>query len=110
VTVTGLAEDAQQFLGPAQSGLGNCAAIHGSGIDVVLTTTRTQAFSPHLFRNVGIEPTERAIVVVKSTQHFHAAFAPIASQVIHVGAPGVVAPDFENLSFTRMQRPRWPFD
>ena len=110
VTVTGLAEDAQQFLGPAQSTLGDCAAIHGSGIDVVLTTIRTQAYSPHLFRNVGIEPAERHIVVVKSTQHFHAGFAPIAARVLHVGAPGVVAPDFENLGYARMQRPRWPFD
>ena len=76
----------------------------------MLTAIRTQAYSPHLFRNVGIEPAERRIVVVKSTQHFHAGFAPLASQVIHVGAPGVVAPDFENLPFTKMQRPRWPFD
>ena len=110
VTVTGLARDAHQFLGPARADLGDCAAIHGSGIDVVLTAIRTQAYSPHLFRNVGIEPAERRIVVVKSTQHFHTGFAPLASQVIHVGAPGVVAPDFENLPFTKMQRPRWPFD
>lgn len=110
VTVTGLAKDAQQTIGGAQSGLGDCVAIHGSGIDVVLTTTRTQAYSPHLFRNVGIEPTERHILIVKSTQHFQAAFAPIASAIIHVAAPGVVAPDFENLVFHKMARPRWPFD
>ena len=110
VTVTGLCEDAWQPFGPARSALGACAAIRGQGIDVVLSAARTQAFDPQLFRNVGIEPADRRIVVVKSTQHFHAGFAPLAVEVLHVGAPGVVAPDFENLAYTKLQRPRWPFD
>jgi len=110
VTLTGLARDAQQPFGKALSGLGDCAAIRGSGIEVVLCATRTQAFDPALFRNVGIEPAERKMVVVKSTQHFHAGFAPLAAEILHVGAPGVVAPDFEALPFAKLSRPRWPFD
>jgi microcystin degradation protein MlrC len=34
-----------------------------------------------LFRNLGIEPTERKLVVVKSTNHFMAAFGPIVLRV-----------------------------
>ena len=32
----------------------------------------------------GIEPSERAIIAVKSSQHFRAAYAPIAADVIVV--------------------------
>ncbi len=67
-------------------------------------------FAPELFTNVGIDPTDRHIVVVKSAQHFHAGFAPIAADILHVGTPGVVAPDYRNLDFHKVVRPRWPFD
>ena len=110
VTVTGIALDAHQPFGPAFSPLGDCVAVSGSGIDIVLNTLRTQAYAPELFSNVGIDPRERHIVIVKSTQHFHAGFAPIAADVLHVGAPGVVAPDYANLTFHKVERPRWPFD
>ncbi|MBT5432794.1 MAG: M81 family metallopeptidase [Alphaproteobacteria bacterium] len=110
VTVTGICHDAHQPFGPALSPLGNCVAVSGAGVDIVLNTLRTQAYAPELFRNVGIEPTERKIVIVKSTQHFHAEFAPIAADIVHVGAPGVVAPDFEKLEFQKIMRPKWPFD
>jgi len=110
VTVTGIARDAHQPFGPAILPLGDCVAISGSGVDVVLNTLRTQGYSPALFTQVGIDPAERHMVVVKSTQHFHAGFAPIAAETLYVGAPGVVAPDFARLAYHKVQRPRWPFD
>ena len=110
VTVTALARNAVQYLGDTPSPLGDCAAIHYAGIDVVLTTIRTQAYSPHLFTVVGIDPAQRHVVVVKSTQHFYAAFAPLAAQVAYIAAPGVVAPDFTKLDFQKIARPKWPFD
>ncbi|MET0606967.1 MAG: M81 family metallopeptidase, partial [Beijerinckiaceae bacterium] len=59
VTVTGLKDDCWQSFGPTQVPLGRCAAIRIGGVDVVLITNRTQALGLELFRNVGIEPTER---------------------------------------------------
>ena len=110
VTVTALARDAVQHLGDTPATLGDCAAIRFDGIDVVLNSTRTQAYSPDLFTAVGIDPARRHIVVVKSTQHFYAGFAPLAAQIVYVAAPGVVAPDFTNLDFRKIKRPKWPFD
>ena len=78
VTVTGLAEDCQQSFGPTQVKLGDCACVKIGGVEVVLISNRTQALGLELFRNVGVEPTARKLIVVKSTNHFHAAFGPIA--------------------------------
>ena len=49
-----------------------------AGIDLVLNTIRSQTLHPDAFTGLGLDPTARKIVVIKSTQHFYAGFAPIA--------------------------------
>ena len=88
VTVTALKRDCWQSFGPTQVPLGDCAAVTVGGVAVVLISNRTQARGLERFRNLGIEPTERKLVVVKSTNHFMAAFGPIAKKVIYVDADG----------------------
>ena len=58
---------------------------------------------------MGIEPTAKRVLVVKSMQHFHAAYAPIASEIVYVAAPGVVAPEFHTLPYLKAPRNQWPF-
>ena len=90
--------------------LGDCALIESAGVAVVICSIRTQAFGRDLFTQLGLNPEDRKIVVVKSSQHFYASFAPLAAKVIYVGAPGVVVRDLSMLSFARIARPKWPID
>ena len=108
VTVTGIRRDATQTFGPGVIKLGDAVAVHAEGIDLVLNTIRTQTFSPSCFSAVGIDPLQRHILVVKSMHHFHAAFAPIASEVIHVDAPGAMVTDFTKIPYTRINFNMWP--
>ncbi len=110
VTVTGLAQDAWQSFGPTKVPLGDCAAITIGGVEVVLISNRTQALGLEIFRNLGIEPTERKIIVVKSTNHFMGAFGPIASKVIYVDSDGPLSRDYRKLPYTKVARPIWPLD
>jgi len=110
VTVTGLARDCQQSFGPTTVALGDCAAIKIGGVEVVLITNRTQALGLELFRNVGIEPTERKMVVVKSTNHFMAAYGPIAKKVIYIDADGPIPRDYRKIPYSKLTRPIWPLD
>jgi microcystin degradation protein MlrC len=110
VTVTGLAQDAWQSFGPTKVPLGDCAAIRIGGVEVVLISNRTQALGLEIFRNLGIEPTERKIIVVKSTNHFMGAFGPIASKVIYVDSDGPLSRDYRKLPYTKVARPIWPLD
>ena len=80
------------------------------GVEVVLITNRNQALGLELFRNVGIEPTERKLVVVKSTNHFMAAYGPIAAKVIYVDADGPMIRDYRRIPYTKVRRPVWPLD
>lgn len=90
--------------------LGDCALIESDGIEVVLTTIRCQAFGLDLFTQLGCDPAARRFVVLKSSQHFYAAYAPIASRVIYVAAPGVNAHDLSTLTYRKIARPKWPLD
>ena len=110
VTVIGLKRDAWQSFGPTQVPLGDCAAVRLGGIEVVLIANRTQALGLELFRNVGIEPLAKKLLVVKSTNHFMGNFGPIAKQVIYVESDGPLRRDYRKIPYTRVQRPIWPLD
>jgi microcystin degradation protein MlrC len=110
VTVTGLKRDCWQSFGPTQVPLGDCACVKVGGVEVVLISNRTQALGLELFRNVGVEPTERRLVVVKSTNHFMAAFGPIAKKVIYVDSDGPLSRDHRRIPYTKVERPVWPLD
>jgi microcystin degradation protein MlrC len=82
--------------------------VAGGAIDLVLNSKRCQVFHPDAFTGLGCELADKRIVVVKSTQHFYAGFAPIAQAVRYVAAPGAIGPDFANIPYTKLTRPYWP--
>ena len=97
-------------LGSLSVPLGDCALVETAGVKVVLASIRTQAFGTDLFTGLGVELAQERIVVVKSSQHFHAAYAPIASKVVYVDAPGSVSARLDALPYRRIRRPKWPID
>ena len=110
VTVIGLKRDCWQSFGPTQVPLGDCAAIRIGGVDVVLISNRTQALGLELFTNLGIGPHRKKLIIVKSTNHFMAAFGPIAKKVIYIDSDGPLSRDYSKIPYTRVARPIWPLD
>ena len=110
VEIIGLKRNAWQSFGPTQVPVGDCAAVRIGGVEVVLISKRTQATGLELFTNLGIDPTERKLVVVKSTNHFMAAYGPIAKKVIYVESTGPLPRDHRKVPYTKAQRPIWPLD
>lgn len=114
VIVTGIVQDMVQEW-PQQGGgfitvpCGDAVSLHCDGIDIIVNSMRTQVLSPQVFTNFGIDPTQRQLLVVKSTQHFYAAFAPIASEVIYMAAPGAIAPLFKEIPYKRVDRNKYPW-
>lgn len=78
------------------------------GIDIVLNTVRSQVFDREAFEGLGIPLEGRRAIVVKSTQHFHASFAPLASEVLYVGAPGSITQNFAEMSYRKRDNNFWP--
>ncbi len=82
--------------------VGDVVALRCSGIDIVVGSIRCQCFSPSIFRDLGIDPREKRLLVPKSYQHFYAAFAPIAANVIYMAGPGAVMPDPRMITYHRL--------
>lgn len=91
---------------PAQ--MGDCALLCARGVSVVVCTRRQQGIHTDLFTQMGLDPATQRMVVVKSSQHFHASFSAVASRVVYVAAPGSVSPDFTQLPYRKLNRPMWP--
>jgi microcystin degradation protein MlrC len=114
VTVTKVLPNATQSFGrgpdKTQSKLGDAVALRAQGIDIVVNAIRNQTLNPDAFSNLGVDPTQKRIVVVKSMQHFYAGFAPIAAEVLYVAAPGALTPDFKALPYQKVNRSMWPLN
>jgi microcystin degradation protein MlrC len=99
------AQDSMDDSGPVS---GRAAWITAQGIDIVLVSVRGQVFAPNAFTGLGVPLLERKLIVVKSSHHFWTKFAPMAKGVIHVGAPGALQLDFENIRYCKRNLRFWP--
>ena len=49
-------------------------------------------------------------ILLKSRQHFRAAFEPIAAHIVWVAGPGVCSSDYSRFTFKNLRRPIFPLD
>jgi len=109
VTVKRILQGASQSFGDATVGMGAAVWLSAeAGVDLILTSTRTQVLHPNGMTQLGVDPAGYRGVVVKSTQHFHAGFAPIASRIAYMACPGAIPPDFAAIPYKRFTAPYWP--
>lgn len=108
VRVTRVAQNAVQSFGPSVVPLGNAVSIEFEGIEVILNSNRCQTFEPDIFTNMGIDPERKRLLIVKSTNHFHNGFAPIAAQIIYVDAEAPYPSNPRLNSYRKLARPIWP--
>ncbi|HEV2567974.1 M81 family metallopeptidase [Sphingomonas sp.] len=94
-------EHNQRWFDGGEQNLGLSVWLRAGGVDVVASSVRTQVFSPDAFTGLGIDLRARHIIAVKSSNHFYAAFRPLASSVIHVGTPGALNSDLASLPYTK---------
>ncbi|HKX94454.1 MAG TPA: M81 family metallopeptidase [Methylibium sp.] len=79
-----------------------------NGLDIVLVSVRSQTFSPMVFTGLGVDLAGKRLIVVKSTQHFHAQFAPLARDILYVTTPGAINMDFAHLPYRVRDLDYWP--
>jgi microcystin degradation protein MlrC len=110
VLIRKVTQEGWQSFGQSRVTLGPAAVVQiaGSEIDVILNTNRTQTFEPDIFANLGIDPLQQPLLVVKSTNHFHAGFAPIASDIIYVAAGNTYPNNPKVTNYRKLTRKIWP--
>ncbi|QND54885.1 M81 family metallopeptidase (plasmid) [Phyllobacterium sp. 628] len=110
VEVLKAVQEGWQSFGKSRVTLGPAAIIRleGTNIEVILNTNRTQTFEPDIFSNLGIEPGAKDILLVKSTNHFHAGFEPVAAEIIYIDAGAPYPSNPKKTDYRKLSREIWP--
>ncbi len=110
VKVMKAVEEGWQSFGKSRVTLGPVAVVRleGTTIDVILNTNRTQTFEPDIFSNIGIDPQSKDILLVKSTNHFHAGFEPVAADIIYIDAGAPYPSNPKKTDYRKLSREIWP--
>jgi microcystin degradation protein MlrC len=90
------------YYGGRAMNMGPSARLRLGDVRIALTSAKAQMADREMFRFLGITPEEEAVVVVKSSNHFRADFAPIAEVILICAAPGPMAVDPATLPWTRL--------
>lgn len=100
--------------GPMLGGLamtfGPTAVVAVGGLSILVVTEPMQMRDLAQFQAFGIDPLKKAVVALKSMQHFRAAFAPIAQEIIVCDSGALCTLAYERLPFEKARRPIWPLD
>ena len=91
------------YFGGRDMDMGPSACLRIGDVRVVLSSHKAQLADQAMFRYVGIEPGEQAILVNKSSVHFRADFEPIAEKLLICAAPGAMPADTASLPWTKLR-------
>jgi microcystin degradation protein MlrC len=109
VTVRAVVEQHHQTLLGSRCSLGRSVwAEAAGGLHLVLASVRSQVGGTDAFTSLGLTLHDKRLIVVKSMQHFHTAFAPLAREVLYVRTPGAVDPDFAAIPYRQRSPDYWP--
>lgn len=90
--------------------MGTTAVLSVGSIDIVVVSRHVEPYDPGCLRSVGIEPTERRFVMLKSRIHYRVGFKPIAKEIVECAGRGVCTSDYSQVTFENVRRPIYPLD
>jgi microcystin degradation protein MlrC len=83
--------------------LGRMALLELGGVRISVASRKQQAADQAMFRHLRAEPSDYAVLALKSSVHFRADFGPLASDILVVEAPGPNVADPAKLPFTKLR-------
>jgi microcystin degradation protein MlrC len=100
----------QDHVGSERIAVGDVAVVRVKGIEVLLTSLRTNLYSLSLMCRHGIVFKTKQVVSIKNLYKQKDLFVGIARRQLFVATPGTSNPDWSQLPFERLPRPIWPLD
>ncbi|MDP2873157.1 MAG: M81 family metallopeptidase [Bacillota bacterium] len=94
----------------AKVDFGRMARLQAGGLDIVVSSVRSQTLDPEVFLLHGIDISRYKIVAVKSSAHFRAGFQPVARAIVTADSPGLTTLNVAYFPRARTPRPIWPLD
>ncbi len=100
--------------GPAARGMlmdmGPTAVLDTGRVQIVVISKNQEPNDLNCLRSLGIEPTEKRYLMLKSRIHYRAGFKRIAAATVECAGEGVCTSDYGALTFRHVRRPIYPLD
>ena len=77
---------------------------------VILTSKLVLPISVEQLRSVGIDPTNRRMIVAKGVVSPQASYGTVAGKMVLVNTPGVTTSDLDGLQYKNRRHPLYPFE
>jgi len=90
--------------------MGKTAVLDTGKVQIVVISRHTEPYDLGCFRSVGIEPTQKRYLVLKSRIHHRAGFAAIAKHELRLNGVGVTSSDNSLFRFEKVRRPIYPLE
>ncbi len=92
------------YYGGARMQLGLSACLGIGNVQLLVCTHNVQMADQEMYRFLGIEPSEQAVLVNKSSVHFRADFSSIADDILVCTAPGANPLNPADLPFKNLRK------
>ncbi len=89
---------------------GLSALLRVDDVEIIVITHNGQATDLAQFTSLGVDPTRKSTLIVKSMQHFRAAFEPVAREVLEVDTGALSTRNFKERPYKKVRRPIFPLD
>jgi microcystin degradation protein MlrC len=96
--------------GGAWRNYGLSALLRVEGVEIIVITHNGQATDLAQFTSLGLDPARKSTLIVKSMQHFRAAFEPLAREVLEVDTGALSTRNFKQRPYRKVRRPIFPLD
>jgi microcystin degradation protein MlrC len=90
--------------------MGKSAVLDIGSVQIVVCSRHTEPYDLGCFRSVGIEPTVKRYLILKSRIHYRAGFRAIAKHGVACNGVGVTSSDNSLFTFKNVRRPIYPLD
>ena len=90
--------------------LGRAVVLDTGTMEIVVTEKNHEPWDLGCFRSLGIEPTAKRYLLLKSRIHYRAGFEPIARHIIECDGVGVTSSAYGLFRFEKLERPAYPLD
>jgi microcystin degradation protein MlrC len=103
-TITG-----PQFTG-VRAMMGRTVVFATDAAEIVITERLQEPWDRGVFTSVGIDPTRKKYLLLKSRMYFRPVFLPIAKNAVYCDGVGVGSSDWTMFNYEHLRRPIYPLD
>ena len=100
--------------GPFQPGylmdMGPSVVLDTGNVEIVVISRHQEPNDVNCLLSLGIDPTVKRFLMLKSRIHYRAGFGDMAEAVIECAGTGVCTSDYDQMDFKNVRRPIFPLD